>query len=65
MILPSRKSTSVKNMLLIGRINTWKGQSLLIDALEKLSEKSDFSFNARIVGSPFEGYEYLEAELAA
>ncbi len=58
-----QKSTSVKNMLLIGRINTWKGQSLLIDALEKLSEKSDFSFNARIVGSPFEGYEYLEAEL--
>jgi len=58
-----QKSTSVKNILLIGRINTWKGQSLLIDALEKLSEKSDFSFNARIVGSPFEGYEYLEAEL--
>jgi len=57
------KNTPAKNILLIGRINTWKGQSLLIDALEKLSEKSDFAFNARIVGSPFEGYEYLETEL--
>lgn len=59
------KNTPVKNILLIGRINTWKGQSLLIDALEKLSEKGDILFSVRIVGSPFEGYEYLEKELVS
>jgi glycosyltransferase involved in cell wall biosynthesis len=59
------EKSAVKNILLIGRINTWKGQSLLIDALEKLSEKDDILFSVRIVGSPFEGYEYLEKELVS
>jgi glycosyltransferase involved in cell wall biosynthesis len=58
-----RRITPVKNILLIGRINTWKGQSLLIDALETLSESESLPFKIRIVGSPYEGYEYLEKEL--
>ncbi|MFH2502128.1 glycosyltransferase [Klebsiella indica] len=52
-------------ILLIGRINTWKGHHLLINALTnlKLKLKDDFSFNIRIVGSVFEGYENLQTEL--
>lgn len=61
----NHKDTRVKNILLIGRINTWKGQGLFIDALERLIKNTTCHFNARIVGSPFEGYEYLEKELMA
>ncbi|WP_406671566.1 glycosyltransferase family 4 protein [Raoultella terrigena] len=53
------------NLLLIGRINTWKGHQLLIDALVKLKLElnDDFNYKLRIVGSVFEGYEYLETQL--
>ncbi|HEJ9058290.1 TPA: glycosyltransferase family 4 protein [Serratia fonticola] len=49
--------------LVIGRINTWKGQQLFIDALYEYAKKSRHKISARIVGSPFEGYEYLKDEL--
>lgn len=52
-------------LLLIGRINTWKGHQLLIDAIINAKEhfKGAMPFQVRIVGSAFEGYEYLLAEL--
>lgn len=53
------------NLLLIGRINHWKGQSFFLDALGALPAGARQRFRVRIVGSPFEGYEYLLNELAA
>lgn len=52
------------HLLLIGRINTWKGQDFLLDALAKLPEVQRNNLQVRLVGSSFEGYEYLESELA-
>ncbi|WIO41748.1 glycosyltransferase family 4 protein [Klebsiella electrica] len=62
----SKSSGNIINILLIGRINTWKGHQLLISALTnlKLTLGSSFNYKIRIVGSVFEGYEYLETELA-
>lgn len=53
------------NILLIGRINTWKGHQLLVSALAELKGKlkDKFNYKIRIVGSVFEGYEHLETEL--
>lgn len=52
-------------LLLIGRINTWKGHQLLIDSLINANEhsKGELPFQLRIVGSAFEGYEFLLDEL--
>ncbi|UIZ73213.1 glycosyltransferase family 4 protein [Raoultella ornithinolytica] len=57
-------SDNVK-LLLIGRINTWKGHQLLIDSIINAKEqlKGAMPFQVRIVGSAFEGYEYLLNEL--
>lgn len=52
-----------KNLLLIGRINTWKGQDFFIDVIGKIANSAGNDLHIRIVGSPFEGYEYLEKEL--
>lgn len=53
------------HLLLIGRINQWKGQSFLLDALAALPATVRERFRVRIVGSPFDGYEYLLDELSA
>lgn len=63
-----RKNTvacnDVINILLIGRINTWKGQSFFVDAfLSYLRKFKKSPFRVKIVGSAFAGYEYLEQEL--
>lgn len=50
-------------LLMIGRINEWKGQSFFIDTLKNISENKRRLFKIRIVGSPYEGYEYLSKEL--
>jgi glycosyltransferase involved in cell wall biosynthesis len=50
-------------ILLIGRINTWKGQSFFLDSLSSLAVEHLSKLDVRIVGSAFEGYEYLETEL--
>lgn len=51
-------------LLLIGRINQWKGQDFFVETLSKLSAEQLQSLRVRIVGSPFEGYEYLLDGLA-
>jgi glycosyltransferase involved in cell wall biosynthesis len=65
--ISSPATTSQENhkikILLIGRINTWKGQVLFLDSLASLSSEHLSKLDVRIVGSAFEGYEYLEAEL--
>ncbi|MGE8439398.1 MAG: glycosyltransferase family 4 protein [Pseudomonas palmensis] len=54
---------SAKKLLLIGRINDWKGQFFLVDTLHGLPVDKRSQLKVRIVGSPFEGYEYLTGEL--
>jgi glycosyltransferase involved in cell wall biosynthesis len=53
------------NLLLIGRINQWKGQTFLLDALAEVPAEALQRLRVRIVGSPFEGYEYLLDELSS
>lgn len=53
------------HLLLIGRINQWKGQDFFVEALGQLSAEQVKCLNVRIVGSPFEGYEYLVDALTA
>ncbi|CAI1126219.1 glycosyltransferase family 4 protein [Serratia sp. JSRIV001] len=51
-------------LLLIGRINTWKGHELLIDSIASNLNKDQYChLKLKIVGSSFTGYEYLEKEL--
>lgn len=52
-------------LLLIGRINQWKGQDFFVEALGALSSEQAQRMSVRIVGSPFEGYEYLLDTLKA
>ena len=57
-------NTTQIRLLLIGRINTWKGHELLIDAIiANYLRNGENRVKLDIVGSPFEGYEYLEDEL--
>lgn len=51
-------------LLLIGRINTWKGHDLLLDALRRLSEDERERFSVRIVGDVAEGQGALRTALA-
>ncbi|MBK5960163.1 hypothetical protein CCR97_18410 [Rhodoplanes elegans] len=51
-------------LLLIGRINSWKGQDLLIEALALLPEAARKQFRVRIVGDAFEGAPFRNALLA-
>ena len=51
-------------VLLIGRINAWKGQDLLIDALVQLPEEVRSKLSVRIVGDVFEGAPFRDWLLA-
>lgn len=62
------RSTTVDEplrLLLIGRINQWKGQDFFVEALGALTAEQVQRTSVRIVGSPFEGYEYLLDTLTA
>lgn len=59
----SRHSSDFLNLLLIGRVNEWKGQFFLVKVLSNLSADVRSRLRVRIVGSPFEGYEYLIDDL--
>ena len=50
-------------LLLIGRINSWKGQDLLLDALGRLSPDERERFSVRIVGDVAEGQGALRHAL--
>lgn len=52
------------HLLLIGRINAWKGQELLVDALARLPRDVQAQVRARIVGDVFEGAPFRERLLA-
>lgn len=44
-------------VVMVGRINRWKGQDVLVDALEELVRSGHVSIKAAIVGSPPTGQE--------
>lgn len=52
-----------KKILVIGRINSWKGQDFLLRALSLLKSDEIEKVEVRIVGSAFEGAEAFEREL--
>lgn len=49
------------HLLIIGRINPWKGQKFVLGALAKYGK--DIKAHVRIVGDVFPGYEELRGEL--
>ena len=51
------------NLLLIGRLNSWKGQVLFLRALERLPENLRSQVNARIVGSVFGDQQHFADEV--
>jgi glycosyltransferase involved in cell wall biosynthesis len=61
--LPRKFDSNPLKILVIGRINSWKGQELLIDALAKLSFQETKGYMGRIVGSAFAGQEWRQAAL--
>ena len=50
-------------ILLIGRINSWKGHKLLIKAISGLSKQIIEEVELRIVGDVFEDQIYFKEEL--
>ncbi|MBY6033623.1 glycosyltransferase [Marinobacter daepoensis] len=63
-ICPSEGEGALR-LLVIGRINHWKGQDFFVESLGALSSDYLERLDVRIVGSPFEGYEYLLDNLTA
>lgn len=50
---------------LVGRINGWKGQGLLVDAFAQLCAQGQRGIKLAIVGSAYTGQEHYETELRA
>jgi glycosyltransferase involved in cell wall biosynthesis len=50
-------------LLLIGRINTWKGQTLLIEAISLLKENERNGINVKILGDVYLNQQYLKNNL--
>jgi len=53
-ILPKENTNHTVNILLIGRLTTWKGQMFFLEALNKLIMYKVYDINVRIVGEVFE-----------
>ncbi len=47
------------NFLIIGRINSWKGQDLLLEAIGDLKKRKGLNLHLRIVGSVFEDQHFF------
>lgn len=58
-----RKFDQPINLLQIGRINGWKGQDLLLEALTLLKKKTMIRFKLKIVGDVFEDQNHYLEEL--
>lgn len=53
-------------LLMLGRINDWKGQDLLVEAISRLPDTRRHAVEVRVVGDAFEGQPYrrdLEARI--
>lgn len=51
------------HLLFVGRLNSWKGQDLLVEAITKLPNKIRKNIKIRIVGDAFSGQEHYKIEL--
>jgi glycosyltransferase involved in cell wall biosynthesis len=59
----ARPSDRPLRLLLLGRFNSWKGQTLLVEAISQLSAEERGSVEVRLVGSVFEGQTQFEAAI--
>lgn len=57
--------TAPLRVLLIGRINAWKGQAFLVDAVARLTPEERLRVHVRIVGDAPEGQPVWREELVA
>ncbi|GLK49323.1 glycosyl transferase family 1 [Brevundimonas intermedia] len=65
---PQDRGDGKLRLLMLGRINDWKGQDLLVEAVSLLSEAQRRAVEIKVVGDAFEGQPYrrqLEAQIAA
>jgi glycosyltransferase involved in cell wall biosynthesis len=60
---PQFQSGRRLRVLLLGRLNSWKGQDVLIEACGRLSPEIRRSMDVRIVGSSFDSHVKLEQSL--
>ena len=58
-IAPPHPDGRPLRLLLIGRINSWKGQDLLVEALARFSPDDRRRLDVRIVGDTYEGGEHI------
>lgn len=50
-------------IVMVGRVNAWKGQGLLVDAFSMLRRRHDRPMRLALVGSAFAGQEHFETAL--
>jgi glycosyltransferase involved in cell wall biosynthesis len=60
--LPARRPL---RLLLIGRINSWKGQDLLVEAVAGLNSEEKRNIEVKIVGDTFTGQEHFAEKVRA
>ncbi len=58
-----QEQTNVFKILLIGRINSWKGQLLLLKAIKRLKQEGNSAFKATILGDVFENQQHYKDTL--
>lgn len=58
-IAPPHPERRPLRLLLIGRINSWKGQDLLVEALARFGPEDRRRLDVRIVGDTYEGGEHI------
>ena len=59
------KKEDTVNILLIGRLTSWKGQMFFLKALDQLMRNDDYNLNVRIVGEVFEDQISYKNDLLA
>src|SRR5207253_914251 len=64
---PQSRGDGKVRLLILGRINDWKGQDLLVEAISLLPDAQRGAVQLKVVGDAFEGQPYrrdLEALIA-
>jgi len=62
-VVPAASKDKTFNILMIGRLNDWKGQDLVIKAFHGIKESKLKSIKLKIVGDVFEAQHYFKDEL--
>ncbi len=61
---PARQQDGQLHVLLIGRFNSWKGQNVLLRAVQRLPSELRLRMSVRLVGSVFADQRHFAEELA-